>query len=286
MTDLIAAIGTKALERWLTAILLPGLLYAVIAGWALVAGHDHALDLPWLAAHLSDLWQHHASSPGTAVVAIAALLGGASLAGMAATIVAEDGVHRLWTIRGPQKWLDIRCKRAQSRWAGRDPQPPEGYLPGRATAIGEHFRLIGERVQAQYGLSVTDAWARIWIITTADTRTLINTAYRRYFADATLAAWALLYLPWTVRWWPAAIIAAGALALGYWRAHADSEVLAALIEATVDVHATDLAATLGVDLREGRVTVEEGNRINNILNKGASTPRVQRPREHDAGAKL
>jgi hypothetical protein len=34
-------------------------------------------------------------------------------------------------------------------------------------------------------------------------------------ADATTAAWALLYLPWTLRWWPAALIAAVTFTIAY-----------------------------------------------------------------------
>ncbi|MEU8265317.1 hypothetical protein AB0C02_32540 [Micromonospora sp. NPDC048999] len=269
MTDLIATVGKKITERWLAAILLPGLLYVAVIGWAVLAGQRHALDLPWLANRLTGLWQQHTSSPGTAVVAIATLLAAAGLAGVAATAAAEDGVHRLWTIRGPQRWLDIRRRKTEARWQGREPQPPRRYLPERATAIGERFRLIGTRIEAQYGLSVTAAWPRIWILTDNDARTLIGTAHRRYYTDTALAAWGLLYLPWTIRWWPAVVIAIAALAVGYRRALASSAVLATLIEATVDAHTTGLAKTLGVDLPEGRLTPEEGNRINNILIKRA-----------------
>lgn len=269
MTDLIATVGKQVSERWLAAIVLPGVLYVAIAGWALVAGHQHALDLPWLAERLSDLWQQHTSGPGAAVVATAAVLAGAGLAGVVANVIAEDGVHRLWTIRGPQVWLTIRRRRTEAAWQGGDSRPPDRYLPQRATVIGERFRLIGARVDAQYGLSVTAAWTRIWILISSETRSLVGAAYRRYYADAVLAAWGILYLPWTIRWWPAAVIATAALGLGYRRARASSALLATLIESTVDAHATDLAKTLGVDLPEGRLTPEEGNRINTILNKRA-----------------
>ena len=198
MLDLIATVGKNITERWLSAILLPGLLYMAVVGWALLAGQRHALDLPWLAARITDLWQHHASSPGTAVVITAVLLGGAGLAGVAATMIAEEVVHRLWTIRGPQAWLATRRGRTEAAWQGRDPSPPNRYLPARATVIGEHFRLIGERVDAQYGLSVLLAWPRIWLLANADTRTPIGAAHRRYYSDAALAAWGVLYLPWTL----------------------------------------------------------------------------------------
>jgi hypothetical protein len=218
VTDLVASLSNKITERWLAAIVLPGPLYVAIVWWALLARHEHALDLPWLVGQLDDLWKHRSPRPAMAAITVAAALALAGLAGVAATVVAEDVVHRAWTIRGPQSWLNTLSNRTKVRWAGRDPQPPKRYLPQRATIIGESFRLIGERVHAQYGLSVTDVWPRIWILASADTRTLLADAQRRYYGDATLAAWGLLYFPWTLWWWPAALITATTFALGYWRA--------------------------------------------------------------------
>lgn len=269
MTDLIGTLGKKITERWLATVVLPGLLYVTIAGWALLAGHNHALDLPWLSRRLNDLWQQRPPGPAALAVAIAAVLAAAGVAGVIAGVVAEDVVHRLWTLRGPQSWLDTLRARAEARWAGRDPKPPQRYLPQRATVIGERFRLIGERIHAQYGLSVTACWPRLWILTGEDTRTLISTAHRRYFSDAALAAWGVLYLPWTVRWWPAILVAAAALAFAHRRARTSSNTLATLIEATVDAHTNDLAKVTGVDLPQGRVTPDEGNKINDILVKRA-----------------
>lgn len=270
MTDLLTTVGKKISERWLAVIMLPGVLYVAVTGWALLAGHRHALDLPWLADRLTDLWrQSRASGPGSAVVAAAAILAAAGVTGVAATVTAEDGVQRLWAVHGPLRRLLTLRARTRAAWRGRSPRPPNRYLPRRATLIGERFRLIGARVHVQYGLSVTAAWPRIWMLTSADTRTLISNAYQRYLTDTTLMAWGLLYLPWTMRWWPAVIIATAALTLGYRRVRASSVTLSTLIEATVDAHTTDLAKALGIDLPEGRVTPEEGNRINNILNKRA-----------------
>jgi hypothetical protein len=74
-------------------------------------------------------------------------------------------------------------------------------------------------------------------------------------------------VPWTLQWWPAALISATARTLGHRRARAGSTALATLIEATVDAHTIPLATALGVKLPENRLTPEEGNGINDILNK-------------------
>jgi hypothetical protein len=263
MTDLIATVGKRITERWLATVLLPGLLYVVVAGWAGLAGHRHALDLPWLARRLSQLWEQHGADTGTGIATVVMALAIASAAGS----VAADGVQRLWRMRGPKRRLDRLRKDTEHVWQTRQSPPPQRYLPGRATVIGEHFRLLGERVDVQYGLSVTAAWPRIWLLTSNDSRTVIGDVYRRYGTDATLTAWGLLCLPWALWWWPAIMIAVAAIAVGYRRARSSSRVLATLIEATIDNHAGDLAKALGVDLPEGRLTPEEGNRINNILTK-------------------
>jgi hypothetical protein len=269
VTELIATVGKKIAERWLAAIVLPALLYVAVAGWAVLAGHRYALDLPRLGRRLTDVWQHRAPGPGPALVAVAVVLGGAGLAATVATTVAVNFVHPLWTSRGPLRRLIRLRRRARVAWRGRRRRPPNRYLPGRATVIGERFRLIGARVHVQYGVSFPEAWPRIWLVTSQDTRVLVSAAYRRYYADTLLAAWGVLYLPWAVWWWPALPIAAGAICLGYWHARTSSAVLATLVEAVVDIHTVGLAGALGVDLPEGRVTPEEGNRINDILGKRA-----------------
>jgi hypothetical protein len=103
----------------------------------------------------------------------------------------------------------------------------------------------------------------------AEVRTVLGAAHQRYRTDVALVAWALLYLPWTVLWWPAGLLAVAGTIVGYQRACASGRVLATLIEATVDLHQKVLADAVGVDLPEGRITPREGNRINAILIKGA-----------------
>jgi hypothetical protein len=268
--ELITALGQKITERWLAAIVLPGLLYTALAGWAWIAGWPHALDVVYVTGQLNDLWRRlDTTAPTGPILALTGVLSLAVLAGLTATAVAQHLVHRLWIIRGPRRWITHRRQVTERSWTGRTPRPPSRYLPECATVIGERFRLVGERVHAQYGLSTLDVWPRLWLLAGPDTRTLITTAHHRYLSDTALTAWALLVLPWTWHWWPAAPIAAAGILIGYTRARTSSATLATLIEATIDTHQHPLAANLGITLTEGRITPAEGNQINNILTKRA-----------------
>ncbi|MGN9909312.1 hypothetical protein ACTMTJ_17345 [Phytohabitans sp. LJ34] len=268
MTDLVLTLGRRITERWAAVVVLPGLLYAAVAAWAVACGHRHALDATYALARARSAtggWGDAAS----VVVLAAGLLAAATVAGAVATTVGERVVHRYW-IRdaSPARQRRLR-ERTEETWAARDDQPPTRYLPVRATAVGERFRLLGERLDAEYGLSAPLAWPRLWLIVDAEVRKLVDTAHRQYFTDATWAAWGLLYLPWAVWWWPAALLGLAAIAIGTWRAPTSATTLATLMESTVDTHQAALAAALGVALPEDRITPEIGNQINDALNKRA-----------------
>jgi hypothetical protein len=267
--ELITAFSQRITERWLAAVVLPGLLYIALTGWAWIAGATHTVDVVYVAGQLNDLWRHLRTTPTGPVLALTGVLTAAVLAGLTATTVAQHLVHRLWITRGPRRWIEHRQQVTKQVWTDRTPRPPSRYLPERATTIGERFRLVGERVDAQYGLSTIDVWPRLWLLAGTDTRTLITAAHHRYLTDTALTAWALLLLPWAWQWWPAGPIAAAGILIGYTRARTSSAALAALIEATIDTHQHELAASLGVNLPEGRITPLEGNQINNILTKRA-----------------
>jgi len=250
MTDLLAGLETKLTDRWLQALTLPGLLFAGIAGYAVLAGQRHALDPTHVVPKLRRV-VHALKSLDTAVggrsglvLAITVTLLGSSAAGFAAQSLA-DAVHP-WTARGPLR-----------------------YLPARATPIGDCFRLVAQRVDAQYGLSIALAWPRLWLLLDETQSTRLQTTYGRYHTDLRLASWGLMYLGLAAVWWPALLIAMTATTLGYLRGRTSSRVLADLIEATVDTHQQALAVSVGIDLPHRRITPSKGIQINNILNKRA-----------------
>jgi hypothetical protein len=274
MTDLLAGLETKLTDRWLQALALPGLLFTGIAGYAMLAGQRHALDPAHVVLELRRV-VHALKSLDTSVggrsglvFAIAITLLGAAAAGFAAQWLA-DAVHHAWTARGPLRWILRRRRRARNLLAHRRPRPPLRYLPARATPIGDRFRLIAQRVDAQYGLSIALAWPRLWLLLDETQSARLQATYGRYRTDLRLTSWGLMYLGFAAVWWPALLIAMIATTLGYLRGRTSSGVLADLIEATVDMHQQALAASVGIDLPHGRITPSEGIQINNILNKRA-----------------
>lgn len=268
MNTVLASLGGKLTERLAARLTGPGLLYLALCLWAFTTGHAHAFDL----GRLTDAARGWERSVATAPLAIglelALALAVATLAGLAANAIADGVVGRVWTWRSPPAWWIERRGRAwDRRFADRDPKPPSAYRPQRLTAIGDSFRLVGKRAEAQYRLSVPDAWPRLMILAGADTRAFVSEAYERYRADNRLVAWALLVLPWTIWWWPACAIAAGLAVIGCLRAHESAQALAVLIESVIDTHQRQLAESLGVDLPNRRLTTREGPEINNILAK-------------------
>ncbi|MFX0577142.1 hypothetical protein [Nocardia nepalensis] len=266
MNDILVAVGKRLGERWMTMIALPGLAYVGISVWAILCAQRHALDPAFLAARTRAL-THDGRDLATLVLSAILALGIATLVGSIAVMVAEKVVHRWW-IREASTAARTRLQtEARARWQARTPMPPTRYLPTRATAIGEAFRLLGERADVEYGLSLVHAWPRLWLLIDADSRKVLTEAHRRYFADAALVSWGMLYLPWVIWWWPAGIIAVTCITTGRWRARDSSRGLAALFESALDIHQAKLAAALGVSLPEGRITVPLGNQINDILSK-------------------
>jgi hypothetical protein len=270
--DLLVWFGKKITERWLTTIVLPGLLYAAVATWAMLAGHSRALDPHHLASRIEQFYREGAADPWWfLLVTIVGVLALGTAAGLVAVAAAHVVVSPVLTSQGPGWWRDRLRQRTERWWAGAGRQRVERYLPARASRVGERFRLVGERVHAQYGLSVVDVWPALWLLVTAATRETVGAANQRYRADTVLIGWGLLYLPLAIWWWPAAVIGVGTVLVGHRRALGSAQVLATTIEATVDAHQIELAKSVGVALPEGRITPVEGNQINSIVTRGATT---------------
>ncbi|MEU2129860.1 hypothetical protein [Streptomyces sp. NPDC018352] len=266
MNSLLAEVGRKLADRWLSALVLPGALFvaAAMCGWWL--GHPHALDTGRLEDAVRGLGQQLSGRPAAVLLAVAGALLGATGAGLAVQGAAV-GVRRAWVARRPARWVARRRRRAQGAQARRGRTPPARYLPARATAIGDRFRLVDQRVDAQYGLAVALAWPRLWLLLPDTATAAIRDATTRYRAATEVTAWGMLYLLLGAFWWPSVLVGLVAVAVGQVRGRSSGAALADLVEAAVDIHQRPLAETLGIDLPHGRITPEEGARINDILNK-------------------
>ncbi|MEU1964851.1 hypothetical protein ABZ541_00205 [Micromonospora sediminicola] len=269
MTGLLNEVGKKVAERWLSTLLLPGLLFAAAAVCAYLLGHEDALDLKRLVATLDQHGQGLHKRPAAIALTLVAFLLAATGAGIAAERLGDSVIQRLLACVGPRWWLlkRRRAARAYARAAGQ--KVPPRYLPARATPIGDRFRLLGERVDAQYGLDAALVWPRLWLILDDPSRAAVMASHRRYRSATTNCGWGVLYLVLASWWWPAALISGFVMLMSCLRASESSASLTDLIEASIDVNQLKLADAVGIPLPHGRITPTEGHVISDILNKRA-----------------
>ncbi|MFJ9682026.1 hypothetical protein ACIRP2_28855 [Streptomyces sp. NPDC101194] len=268
MNTLLAEMGKKVADRWLSALLLPGLLLVAASVCGVLLGHTSALDPAELTTELGRLGSRLDSRPAATVLAVVGGLLAATAAGLAAQGVAA-GVRKVWIAHRPRRWVARRRERARAARERAGGQGPDRYLPVRATDIGDRFRLVDERVDAQYGLSVALVWPRLWLLLPETVRPVISDASSRYRRAAETAAWGLLTVALGVVWWPALPVGLAMTLIGCRRGRAAAAALADLVEAAVDTQQRQLAEALGIELPHGRVTPAEGLRINDVLNKRA-----------------
>ena len=261
MNTLLTEIGKRIADRWLTVLLLPGLLFtaALVCAWLL--GHRHALDGGELARQIAAKVTPLNKQPVQIAVAIVATLLVATVAAYVAQAL-TGAVNAAWTARRPDVVVAYRKKRARRR----RPQQPDPYLPARLTPAGDHWRLAGARVAAHYGLDLNRVWPRLWLIIPVESRTVVQTSYGAYHSALTLTAWGLLYLIVGCWWWPAAVAGAVVIVIGHRRGTLTAAATAELLEAVVDLNIKALIAGLDAG-RERVLTDADAVRINNVLGK-------------------
>lgn len=240
-------LGKKLAEKWLSLLVLPGLLYVGPATVASVLGHTRWHDLPalitWLDRQTAGRVAH--SGAAVALLAVAVLLGSAG-AGLAAQALGGC-VQRLWLGTWPaslrpltrlleqhrtRRWNHAHQRLADTvierRRAGVPLDPADPVLrelaqrrnrialapPRRPTWIGDRIAAVDTRVWHAYGLDLTACWPRLWLIIPDTAREEVRASRLAFDTAATLTAWGLLYLPLGLRWWPALLITAVACLTG------------------------------------------------------------------------
>ncbi|MFI2645225.1 hypothetical protein [Streptomyces sp. NPDC018610] len=302
MTAWVASLGGRLAERWLATLMLPGVVFVGVVAVAARLGRRHWSDL----GLLSTGFDRFASSPtahsdGTVLLVALAAVASAVAASLVAQALGQL-VVRAWT--GP--WGRCGrplTRRRQRRWdeaasryeealrekarllrRPRGRPPAAGELPDTAalaaardriapvrprlpTWTGDRMLAVGERVRTAYDVDLATVWPRLWLNLPEDVRASLAQAQAAFTAAARTAAWGLLYLGLGPRWWPAALIGAAALLIGWWRGRTAMENLAQLVEAGVDLHLSALAASLGHPI-QGPFTPADGESVTRILRKG------------------
>lgn len=291
MTTFLSALASKAAEKWLALLVLPGSAYVACLVTGLVLGHRDALNLPEL-QHAIDRSAHHpgTSSPGAILLVAVATLAAAALAGQLASALGA-AVERLWTLPGDRGLARALTRRRQRRWLRADRQRIEAETrtalahalarrdavsrepPQRPTWIGDRFHSVDERVHRAYDLDLAPTWPRLWLVVPESVRAELGTARDAYGAAARTAGWAVLYLLLVVWWWPALPVAAVLATVAWVRGREAAAVLADLAEATVDLHGSLLARNLGLTGNRPELSRETGYRITVILRKDPTDQR-------------
>ncbi|WP_369214223.1 hypothetical protein [Streptomyces flavofungini] len=277
-------LAKKLAERWLTLLVLPGVLYLAVAASARVLRHDHALDVSYLSRQITSYAKDPAigTAGGQVVLLLAVLLGAAAL-GLAAQAFGT-AVERLvlaadWhTWPHPFRYLTGRWVASrQRRWdradthyrsqyaAARSPDPSRRPSP-IALSLAEHRRAkvavgrperptwTGDRVHAaairldrDHHLDLATVWPYVWLTLPDTGRADITQARTALSRAATLAAWALLYAPLACWWWPAAPLAGAIGLIARHRIRTTTSGYADLLEAATRLHAVALSQTLGIE---------------------------------------
>ncbi|MFF8830901.1 hypothetical protein [Streptomyces sp. NPDC015131] len=115
MNAFLAELGKKLAERWVSLLVLPGVLFGALLAAGSVLGHRHALDWRMLGRAAEQLAAHYDRRPVPAVLLAVAVLVAAGLVGLAARGLGTV-VERAWLASGPA-WLTGRLvRRRRERW--------------------------------------------------------------------------------------------------------------------------------------------------------------------------
>ncbi|GAA2216737.1 hypothetical protein ACFY2R_15735 [Micromonospora olivasterospora] len=276
MIGLLTEVGKRVSGRWLTAVLLPGVLLVAVGAVAVALGHARPFDLDQLAATAERVGRDLAASPARLVVVGSVVLVGAGLAGTAARGL--GWLAQRWWLR---EWFLTRGLVTRSGWsrrsraiaAARRAGVPTvaAYLPQRPTWLGDRVRLVEARVRAQYHVSAALVWPRLWLLLDEDARQPVTDARTRYGEAVALVGWSILYLALGLRWWPALLVGAGMLLTAWRRLRDTLAELAELIESAIDLRLRDLAAALGLPPAGAEVSEAEGRALDDRLGKSAPT---------------
>ncbi|MBO0914951.1 hypothetical protein [Streptomyces laculatispora] len=267
-------------------LVLPGALFLAIVTAAITLGQAHALDARRLTSQITHWAQTSAATTfGGQAVLLSAVIAAAAISGLAAqslgTLLQRTILAANWHVwpRPLRQWADMRVARRLTRWTtaarcyqqqldadaralaldGRRANPAPRRVahsamhhiaaeePARPTWSGDRIHAVTVRLNRDHHLELALLWPHLWLTLPENTRTEIASAEQALTRATTLGGWALLYAPLTAWWWPAAPLAAVLALTVRYRVRSATDTYAQLLEAAARLHATDLAAQLGID---------------------------------------
>jgi len=292
----LAALGDKLAEKWLSLLVLPGLLFLAVAAGGQVLGQHHPFDGGRLSRRVDMLAAEPAAhATGTVVLVAAAVLAASAGAGLLAAALG-GAVERLWLGDWPA-WAAPVARalgvRRQRRWEAAQERYREAVTarvrgtgssdtahlnearnrialarPQRPTWMGDRLLAADSRVHRAYDLDLAFAWPRLWLVLPDAARADLQAARAAVATTARRGGWALLYLGVSGWWWPAAVIGPVTFLAAWYQGRAAVSAHAELVESAVDLYGRDLAAALGVPCTDG-FTREVGLAVTRAVRKGA-----------------
>ncbi|MGV9501470.1 hypothetical protein ACWDQ0_24590 [Streptomyces sp. NPDC003642] len=301
MGGLWGELGKKLADRWLSLLVLPGVLYLATAAAAHTLGQRHALDAARLIQEVTTVAKQPAvTGVGGQIVLVGAIL----IASAAAGIVAEAAgalVERLvlavgwkewplglpvpagwWVRRRQRRWDDAhRVYHEQQRLAlapdpADRPDPAVGRAalarrtrialerPERPTWSGDRVQAVALRLDRDHSLDLATVWPYLEPVLPEALGARISEARAALARATTLAGWAVLYAPLAWWWWPAAPVALVLAATARHRTRSCADTYARLLDVAARLHLPDLAAQLGFD-HAGPLTPDLGARLTHHL---------------------
>ncbi|GAA1646132.1 hypothetical protein GCM10009733_049090 [Nonomuraea maheshkhaliensis] len=282
MTGLLAEVGKKFAERWLTLLVLPGALYLCAVA---AARHLDGFAFAPLVSKVGALSAPRDNASALLQLIVFAVL--AAAAGLAASAVGSL-VERLWLAEDWQSWPRplrrlalLRVGARRRRWdadhnaetamreqylRGRIPGGTPSEItdldlelalrkvmataqerPARPTWMGDRVQAVVARYREECGLDLPSVWPHLWLALPDQVRAEIKEARESVTRAAVLAGWGVLYAAVAVLWWPASLLVAGLFVTARQRGRRATEAYALLVEAAARLHAPELARGLGLD---------------------------------------
>ncbi|MBE8476790.1 hypothetical protein [Streptomyces justiciae] len=306
MTGLLAELGRKLAERWLSLLVLPGALFLGTLAAGRELGHARWYAVGELPARLNRHGDALAGSTAGLLLFLCAFLLAAAACGLAAQALGSL-VERLWLADGWQGWPRVThggvrrlVARRGRRFADRQEAagvaearaelltatPDDAHRaavatarlhrladapPARPTWTGDRLHAVAGRLEDALGVEIAVVWPHLWLHAPEPTRTEITAAREAMLRAAGLAGWGLLYVAVAVVWWPGALIAGAVLLAAWHRYRAATDAYALLVESAVRLHAQELAARLGIG-RRGPLTKAHGRALTAYLSHGQEPP--------------
>jgi hypothetical protein len=296
MQAFFAGLGGKLAEKWATLLVLPGLLFVGVATAAVALGQRDWSQVGRIPKRFAGPLTSLGSLASVKAASVACgLLLVATIAGFVVRALAAI-IERLWLSQWPRPISGlghVLINRRQERWDDAQrkvadaatPYPNQVVLdeltdarnnialapPRHPTWMGDRVAAVQARLYSEYALDLATVWPRIWLTSPETTRNELSSARGRFDSAAALAAWGLLYALVGIWWWPAVAIGVIIFVTGWYRGRDTIAVFAELVEAGVDLYATELVVALGIATPPAsiRLTRELGQALTKRCGKSA-----------------